>query len=236
MPSGRKVCHYVVSPPQLDALRSIETVEGYRALRTRAYSVARRAGISGGLMVFHAVRLGAERFNEGKDLGCREGPHFHILGDGWLTHTGEVHSRTGWVVKNLRVRSDLEGARATVAYLLTHAGVAVLEGDPVQEESWASLDGPEGILPSGNLRTPVEVVTWFGSMSYSALKVPPEPEGPTTCPVCGLEVAADDWYRLTWHGQGPPPTEPCVGSLADWRAHAGTDWTSGHPEDVYWSA
>jgi hypothetical protein len=116
------------------------------------------------------------------------------------------------VIKNLRVRKDVE---ATLHYLLTHAAIAVREAVPAA-----------GILPSGNLRSPVEAVTWFGTFAYNRLRVPPEEPEPVRCGVCGAED--HEWsLELSWIGQGPPPErEWFVVDPSEWRAYA-IDRTEG---------
>jgi hypothetical protein len=181
------------------------------------YHVARRAGIRGGFVVFHYLRLGAERWN-GDELGCRPGPHWHVVGDGWLRAIapGERNPHEGWLVKNLRVRRDVDG---TIHYLLTHAALPVREAVPAA-----------GILPSGNLRStraPVEALTWFGTFAYNRLRVPPEEPERVKCGVCGAED--HEWsLELEWVGQGPPPArEWFVARAEDWRAYA-LDRTEGY--------
>ncbi len=189
----RRAIHVVVSPPPNVPL---DTLENYLDLRHAAYAAARSRGFRGGGVVFHHMRLGARRFNQGRSLGCRPGPHFHLLGDGWITQPGPcVHAQSdtmafcrhrpdpyaGWVVKNLGVRKSV---RSTALYLLSHAS--------------------QGILPKPDLRPP-EVVTWFGSMAYNRLKLAPEAPGPMVCAVCKLSVPHAEWFLLAWSGQGPPP-------------------------------
>lgn len=219
----RLAVHWVISPPPKSDFSS---TSAYRRLRSRAYAIALEQGFRGGCAVFHAKRTGAARFNHGRSLGCRVGPHFHLIGDGWHTapeprpapcdHHGEGKecfpcekarlawekanpgASEGWVVKNLGIRRSISG---TAFYLLTHAAQATFGKDAVL---LAERLATEGILPTPDLRPP-EVVTWFGSMAYNRLKVPPPEPSEIVCPVCEAEIPFRDWFSLSWIGQGPPP-------------------------------
>ena len=105
----RKAIHVVVSPSREDILKL-----SYGALRAKAYKILRSVGVFGGLCVVHP-------FRHGKGTKAWEiSPHFHIVGYGWVSHVGDMHQETGWVVKNLRVRKSVP---STIAYQLSHAGV-----------------------------------------------------------------------------------------------------------------
>ena len=165
-------------------------------------------------MVFHPVRLDSRRWGGG---GCpHSGPHFHVVGDGWLerAEVARGHARDGWVVKGLGVRRSV---RETALYLLSHAGRAdpPLTGNPALEQ------------PTGG-RSPFEVVTWFGSLSYNRLRVGRTPEPGVFCGVCRELVPVREWFELTWCGSGPPPEEPGVVEPAAWRACV-LDRTAGRP-------
>jgi hypothetical protein len=218
----RKVIHVVVSPPQDSDYRS---VKAYTRLRTEAYRVAVERGFDGGCAIFHAKRMGSSRFNSGRSLGCRDGPHWHLLGTGWITSGRCVHDIAGtqefckhlgkkWVVKNLGVRKTVRG---TASYLLSHAS-----------QGWT------GILPhSEALGMPTEapgalqVVTWFGTMRFGkgGLKCArPEPVG-AFCRYCRSLIPLKEWTQTTWEGQGPPPEgEFGVCTDGDWRAIAPSRW------------
>nr|CRY95888.1 hypothetical protein [uncultured prokaryote] len=199
----RRAIHVVVSPPvDSDTASTI----AYRRLRAKVYRAATLRGFRGGCVIFHDRRLGSARFNSGRSLGCRKGPHFHFLGDGWINDGTCVHDKTGsvefckhdrrfrtWIVKNLGVRRSVYG---TAFYLLTHAA--------------------QGILPTPEVRPPA-VVTWMGTMAYNKLKVEkPESDG-VFCMVCKELVPLRLWFTLTWVGQGPPPEEETGVALAkDW--------------------
>jgi hypothetical protein len=202
-----KPAHFVLSPPP-EVWSLTETVEGMRALRTKAYKVAKARGIRGGAVFFHPVRLNSPRWG-GK--GCvHPGPHFHVLGDGWLDHSevARGHVRDGWIVKGLGVRKSV---RETALYLLSHAGKAVLT-EPV------SLSGNPALEEPTERRSPLETVTWFGTLSYNQLRgVKPPVEG-LFCKVCEAKVPLKDWMTASWVGQGPPPEGYGVMNRTEWRA------------------
>lgn len=198
MRPGHRPIHVVVSPPPV-LWSSVETEEGYRRLRSRSEREAGRCGLVGGAFVFHPLRVPG-KWNE-RDR-CAKGPHFHVLGDGWMRP-----SDRGWVVKNLGVRKSV---RETALYLLSHAGQA---------------RRLSGILPMREVRSPFAVVVWAGSMAYNRLRgVPDAPDG-VWCAVCRQSISFGDWMLASWVGQGPPPTEPGVCMSSDWRAWV-LDFTS----------
>lgn len=171
-------------------------------------------GVRGGAVVFHPVRLNSPRWG-GK--GCpHSGPHFHVLGDSWLDHgaVARLHAKDGWVVKGLKARGSIEAARKTAHYLLSHAGQAAVlsAGNPAEEEPTRP-------------RTPLETVTWFGTLSYNRLKVHVDrPEG-VLCKVCERLVPLREWVEVHWRGKGPPPEGSGVCDPSEWRAevHDQTD-------------
>ncbi len=195
-----KVVHVVVSP----RAKVPTTTRAYQKMREGAYRALRRAGVEGGCLVFHHKRLGSPRFNAGEHFGCRDGPHFHALGFGWVdTGTPE------WLVKNLGIRKSVRG---TAFYLLSHAS----RPDP------GVLRG--GILPMPHLSAGTECVTWFGSCSYAKLKVPEDPEGGDEdgilCPTCGRNVPTRDWEEVVPLGWDPPK----VAQVSFTRDHSSERW------------
>jgi hypothetical protein len=82
----------------------------YKVLRKTAYKIARKAGIKGGLMIYHPYRFKPERWS----------PHFHIVGYGLIKGAATIFKDTGWLVRNLGIRKTLAG---TVKYQLSHCGV-----------------------------------------------------------------------------------------------------------------
>jgi hypothetical protein len=120
-------------------------------------------------------------------------------------------------VKGLGVRKS---TRETALYLLSHAGKAV----PLDPE-WATLDGPSltgnpALEEPTERRSPLETVTWFGTLSYNRLRGVKRPAEGVVCPLCGVTVPLRDWMTLSWVGQGPPPEGSGVVDGNDWRAWA----------------
>jgi hypothetical protein len=207
----RRAIHVVVSPPPDSAFG---TRESYTRLRNAAYAAARAHGFRGGCAVFHHLRLGSRRFNKGSSLGCRQGPHFHLIGDGWIdspgclacvqeaahkAREGPSHSdhllcgadavkmapHARWCGWIVKNLGVRSTVRGTAFYLLTHAS--------------------RGNLPMPDLRGP-EVVTWFGSMAYNRLRIEAPEAGSICCGVCKQQIPLDQWFRVAWVGVGEPPT------------------------------
>jgi hypothetical protein len=178
----------VVSPPQSVSYNS---VSAFKSLRKKAYAVAKQRGIRGGVLIFHErnARTSDDRY---KKIHCSDGPHFHILGDGWLSpNIKEFYLKDGWIVKNLRVRSndDLIG---TALYIMDHLSIPLVGA------------GYPAISQSSTTR--LTSMTWFGSMSYNKLKIP-KYQAPDTiyCPVCESEIDKNDWFILDWIPGSDPP-------------------------------
>lgn len=202
--------HVVLSPP-LDLWGKIGTVGGYEWLKHRAYAVAKSRGIRGGCVIFHHTRLRSSRweYNHGRfseeELDCQSpGPHFHVIGLGWVSHISEGYRRDGWVVKNLGARKSVY---LTALYQLSHAS----RGTPVS--GYPAVHRPTG-APLPTPRGP-EVVTWFGELSYGKRWLKEDASGDgTPCLVCDEEgavrIPASEWYHATptfvphWEGSGPP--------------------------------
>ena len=104
-----KPIHVIVSPSREDILKL-----SYRGLRSKAYEILRSVGVYGGLCIVHPFRHTA------KGKAWEISPHFHIVGYGWVSHVGDMHEETGWIVKNKGVRKSVPW---TIAYQLSHAGV-----------------------------------------------------------------------------------------------------------------
>jgi hypothetical protein len=209
---GWKPAHFVVSPPP-EEYDLTKTVQGFRSLRSHAYCVARSRGVRGGALIYHPVRFESPRWGGN---GCAHpGPHFHVLGDGWLDRAAVVrgHVRDGWVVKGLGVRSSV---RETALYLLSHAGKAV----PVEPEWTVGVRGNPALEEPTRRRSTLETVTWFGSLSYNKFRGAKRPSQGRYCPECGETVPLTEWFVLSWVGQGPPPLGSGVVRSDAWRAWA----------------
>lgn len=179
----RMPVHYVISPPQ-----SCEygTKGQYRALKKKAYEIGKQRGIDGGCLIFHER---AKRYSDSEEyefIHCSQGPHFHVIGDGWLSQIKDFYLDDGWIVKNLRIRK-FGTVFKTAFYILDHAAIGYPANSQGKNLSMAS-------------------VTWFGSMSYNKLKVP-RFTGPDNiyCPICKTEIDKNDWFVLDWIGLKDPP-------------------------------
>ena len=206
------VIHVSVNPPpSLWGLADEGTPrnpnQGYRRLRARAYRVARKAGVEGGAAIFHRVRC-ADR----TDPVETDGPHFHILGFGWVADGSVTFKRTGWVVKNHGVRRGMRAVVGTATYVLSHSHRAELDG-PAPETAGVARGGNSQEGKSGGLTL---TVTWFGrTVRASEIKS----EG-AFCPLCERCWPKSEWLDLEWVGQGPPPSAPVSIDWSLWRAYA----------------
>ena len=108
--------HIVLSPPQEWALQQIQHPESYRKMYDKALKLLKRHGIHSGAAVFHPWRLDDDCKN------WRAGPHFHIIGYGWLDSVG-LYNRTKWIAEKIHPNEPLRSVRLTMSYLLTHAGL-----------------------------------------------------------------------------------------------------------------
>lgn len=176
--------HYVLSPPQS---ADYSTKTKFKALRSRAYRIARQRGIEGGCLVFHERAKRYSDSEEYQSIHCSQGPHFHIIGDGWLSEkVKEFFLEDGWIVKNLRIR-NFGSVYKTAFYILDHAAI----GYPANSQS---------------INLSLATVTWFGKMSYNKLKIEDFKGSDTIyCPICKVEIDKNEWYVLDWIGDGDPP-------------------------------
>jgi hypothetical protein len=149
-----EIRHIVLSPPQGWAVELMKSKAGFEQLRREAYKVLRANGFYGGAVVFHPYRTKG---------GIRLGPHFHILGYGYLKKADIFHEETGWIYKNKGERESVEG---TISYLLSHAGL----GFYAEDQHFHSL-------------------TWFGYLSYNKLckDVVERSEEIPVCEICGAQ-------------------------------------------------
>ena len=206
---GRWPVHYVISPPQ-DV--KYDTGKLFRKLRKLSYKMGKMRGIKGGCMVFH--ERGQRDHGEYFDTHCSNGPHFHILGDGWLTEGPFV--RDGWLVKNLKIRS-LKDTYNTSYYLLDHTSIIKFE-DP-------DSGYPANSHSSDPLRRQINSITWFGTMSYNKLHIPHfKGSSKIKCEICDKEIDKSEWYRISWCGPGPPPDSDFGAGTSD---KSGKNWRIG---------
>lgn len=171
-----KVIHITVSP-------SVPDEDG-----RKAQAVAKMAGFLGGSSYIHPFRercglcgLDKARCQCLKFQGVwYYSPHWHMVGYGWIKKTASIYEETGWLVKNKGIRESVYG---TIFYLLTHAGVSIVEG-------------------KGRKNT----VTWFGALSFNKFHHKPLRIKRKVCPLCASELVP-----LVYYGQGDPPGCPKEG-------------------------
>lgn len=187
--------HYVISPPQSV---TYDTYDSFRILRKKAYEIGRLRHIKGGMMVFHERSLRFATAKEYTKIHCSEGPHFHIIGDGYYSDKiKEFFLEDGWIVKNLRQRTSKD-VFGTAFYILDHAGIG---------------HHPQDVTVYPALRhskhSELASITWFGVMSYNRLKIRKfKGSDDIFCPVCKEEIAKMDWYVLSWMALKDPPGDP----------------------------
>jgi len=107
-----KPIHVIVSPPKWK--QNISFTELKKEMR----KMAKRAGVFGGCVMFHAYRLTKDR------KIWYYSPHFHIIGYGWIKNTKKISSDEGWVIKNKGIRDSSGSVHNTVGYLLSHTAIA----------------------------------------------------------------------------------------------------------------
>jgi len=105
-----KPIHVIVSPPKWKWNVS------WTELKKEFRKMVKKAGIVGGVSMFHAFRL--------KDKTWKYMPHFHLMGYGWVVNTKKISSKDGWVIKNKGIRKSSTEVYSTVAYLLSHTSIA----------------------------------------------------------------------------------------------------------------
>jgi hypothetical protein len=150
-----KAVHVAVGPPVDTPLP--KTRGELRKLRSMCQKVLRAVGYVGGALVYHHVRCKG---------GVHPGQHFHYVGPGWNENVAAVYTKTGWIVKRIRVLEEEKDHAKVLVYALTHAGIA------------------EG----------THALTWWGAMAYAKLKLPPEVEVEHgACEYCGAPLARLDW-------------------------------------------
>lgn len=162
-------------------------VAKFNKLRRKAQAIAKKAGFSGGSIIYHPERsrcgdCGGKLVGKAFDKHCKAcgsknivwyfSPHWHLFGFGWITGTKAISEVTGYVVKNHGIRSSIG---ATIYYQLSHCGI----------------------------REGKQTLVWFGILHYSKLKIDPyvpEPVGSMVCPICG-----DKLRLVRYEGTTPPP-------------------------------
>lgn len=212
---GGHIIHYVVSPkPQ-----SISKLTDYKSLRSKMYEVSRRAGIIGGVAIFHYFRHPSS-LNDRTEI-CPDNPHWHVLGDGYFwngfrpEHLNisvlKTLAKEGWIVKYVhKLKSQAQMSR-TIDYALTWGSKVTC---PYADLSDSKIDSYVPELPK------VEIETWFGIMSYSAFKVVKFKSEGIRCQICNQIIPVRDWHEIVFL-KGDPPDDHGV-------LHPGEGGGAGH--------
>jgi hypothetical protein len=166
---GKALKHFILSPPHwlhrlpLDKLRK----EAYKIVES-VTSVRRMELVRGkpkpvkrkNRNVGGMMLLHAYRKNHDTKMWYFS-PHFHAVGFGWIEDTKEEFNQSGWIVKNKGRRDSVS---KTVYYLLSHC--TIVRGK----------------------RKSKHAVTWYGSASYSKLKIEKKEDETKKCPHCHQDL------------------------------------------------
>lgn len=116
--------HVTLSPPPNERAplwegMEMDTGAVMKIARQKARKTAKKAGIRGGVLVFHAHRCKFQNDAKGRydNSPLVWSPHWHVVGGGWVIGTRAIYEETGWVVVNHGVRFDTEGS---IRYLMDH--------------------------------------------------------------------------------------------------------------------
>lgn len=199
------IYHYIISP----VAQKINDNETYVKLRRQALNVFKKVvkykNDWGGILIFHYFRHPSYR-NSRVEISP-DNPHWHLIGTGYLDQDKITKLKgSGWIVKK---SEDDKGK----TYRLTSSGQ--IYSHIRYAYHWSSqvnIDDESSILHIGELPTsrhPYQVATWVGQMSYNKLKKDRKETGEKSiyCKFCKKTVSIDEWYILTWIGNGDPPTE-----------------------------
>lgn len=183
---GGRMMHVVLSFDPDSDLSWLYSRKAFNAQMRKAYALLIRAGMRGGVGVFHPLRWRGEDFGGVKGMPADAlanglswflGPHIHIVGYGWLSGEiiAEIYAETGIIIKCI-ASANSEGKplgaddlTAILGYALSHAGVG------------SQINGGGRAI-----RTLRDFGTLSGRSSAGVVRVvPPIAESePMTCPVC----------------------------------------------------
>lgn len=155
-----KIYHATFSPPHDEAVDAIKTEAGYRKFRSNAIKTFKKAGVKGGLVIFHPFRHNKpEKANYNPSIPAYVwylSPHFHVVGSGFLMKSDDFYNETGWIYKKHDERVTVKG---TIKYQLTHCGI---------NENF-------------------HAITYFGALSYNKVVIDTETvtDEPVKCRACG---------------------------------------------------
>lgn len=138
--------HVIFSPPQDWAIEMMETLDGFKKLRSKCNKITKDAGFLGGCLIFHSHRQKhADTGSNCDSENCQKehiwelSPHFHSIGYGFLEKSDTFYEKTEWIYKNKGVRKTVFG---TIKYLLTHCGLCyVNDARKTRATTWYGILG-----------------------------------------------------------------------------------------------
>ena len=137
------VSHFVVSPPQDLIKHCMQTYEEFTDFAHYVEQQLTAFGSIGGYLVFHPWRQKKDRW--------QFAPHFHTLLYGFIDTKGFLRQNPGWIIKKVHAKERIRSIHLTVGYLLTHAGLPIVERDAsdVNWELYILNHFDPGILSKG---------------------------------------------------------------------------------------
>ena len=185
MGDGGRMMHVVLSWDPAGDLSWMHSRKAFNNQMRKAYALLMRAGLRGGLGVFHPLRWLGEDSGGVKGMPSDAlsnglswvlGPHIHVVGYGWLSGEtiAEIYAETGIVIRCIasgNSKGDRLGSEDLIAifsYVLSHAGI--------------------GFQVNGDKKA-LRTLRAFGTLSSQSksgvvcVKSLTESE-PLTCPVC----------------------------------------------------
>ncbi len=100
---------------------SMQTISGYDSLRRSVEGTLCDCGAKAGVLVFHPWRQQTDRW--------ALSPHFHSILFGFIDTDRFRIMHPGLVIKKVHAKEENESISQTAAYLMTHAGLGIVERD-----------------------------------------------------------------------------------------------------------
>lgn len=151
------VQHWIISPPQEDAIRLMSSVKGWENMKASIKAVLKAVGFKEAVVVFHPWRE-----NDDEPGTWRLGPHFHVFAFGfldWKSDYVKTLQKDGWVIvvkpkKDMNDGHDYSKGRYWspvdiyhgVAYALSHAGVCHPEGREKRSPSFLKISEHQRVV------------------------------------------------------------------------------------------
>lgn len=114
--------HWMISPPQEDMKRWMQTEEDYNRVRKHIVRQLQDVGALAGVLLFHPWRQ--------KSRYWKLAPHFHSLLYGFLDTDTFRANNPGWILKKLHPEQEVESIAHSVSYIATHMGLGMVERHP----------------------------------------------------------------------------------------------------------